>query len=130
MRKISVLLVAALAVLMAVSCTSLKLEGLTIPVNEAEGSVIGDLDVTVQVKRLLAGPFSGIRYFNTNLNIGNAGDEAIIQAVKDAVTVAGGSAAINVTVDYGAQGLSMALGYLTSGIYSPVDVHVTGQIIR
>jgi hypothetical protein len=51
-------------------------------------------------------------------------------AIQNAIRDKGGDAAINVTIEHQASFVDILLGAITSGIYAPGNVIITGTIVK
>jgi hypothetical protein len=120
------MLVAALTVVMAASCTTFQVSGLEVRQMAADGSHMGDFNIKVGVHKFL-GNSGGVNLFNIS---SDATDPAIIQAIRTEIQNRGGTAARNVKIEYKATVLNLLLNWVTFSLYAPVTAYVTGSIIK
>lgn len=125
MKKISLLCLAILASVVAMSCTTFVANDLAV-MDVAKPEIIAHFDETVNLTKFL-GTSAGANIFNvTSENGSNEINAAVMKIVK----AKGGSAAINVRVVQKASFVNMLLNGLTCSIYAPATVEISGDIIK
>lgn len=118
-------LCAALTVILA-SCTSFQVSGVSIAKDASKAASVGTFAIDVKVTKFL-----GAAGGSTIANImSDASDKAIVDAVKAEIAKAGGTAAVDVKITYGATFIDILLNSVTSNIYAPATAHVTGTIVK
>lgn len=125
MKKTLVLLMAVGAILLA-SCTSFQVSGMGISTVEDTREVVGDFNITVPVFKLLGGA-GGTTMFNL---MSDATDSAIQDAIKAEIQKQGGTAAIDVKIEYGASLINILLNSATGGILAPATATITGKVVK
>jgi hypothetical protein len=123
LRAMAFLVVAA-AVL--ASCTTFKASGLSYSLKEPKTTVLGEFRTEVWVNGFL-GASAGAKLFNITAD---ATDGALKDAVQKAIRDKNGDAAINVTVEHQASFVDILLNGITSYIYAPGMVIVSGTIVK
>ena len=108
------------------SCTTFKASGLSYDLKAPKTTVLGDFRVEVWVNEFLGSP-AGAKLFNITAD----GTEGPVKdAIQNAIRDKGGDAAINVTIEHQASFVDILLGAITSGIYAPGNVIITGTIVK
>jgi len=126
MKKLLYLVSAVMLVTLVASCTTFKLSGLQMDMEQQSFQTVGELDLTIPVHEFLGNP-GGSNLANVTAD---AMDTIIYDAVQREVSNSSGDAAINVTVEYQASVVDILLNAVTFGIYAPAEAHVTGTIIK
>ena len=118
------LLVVAVALL--ASCTTFKASGLSYSLKAPKTTVLGDFRVEVWVNEFL-GSSGGANLFNITAD---ATEGPVKDAIQNAIRDKGGDAAINVTIEHQASFVDILLNVVTSSIYAPGNVIITGTIVK
>ena len=118
------LLVVAIALL--ASCTTFKASGLSYSLQAPKATVLGDFKVEVWVNEFL-GEAGGAKLFNITAD---ATEGPVKDAIQNAIRDKGGDAAINVTIEHQASFVDVLLNVVTSSIYAPGNVIITGTIVK
>ena len=122
--KYVALLVIAIALL--ASCTTFKASGLSYNLKAPKTTVLGDFRVEVWVNEFL-GEAGGAKLFNITAD---ATEGPVKDAIQNAIRDKGGDAAINVTIEHQASFVDVLLNVVTSSIYAPGNVIITGTIVK
>ena len=122
--KYVALLVVAIALL--ASCTTFKASGLSYSLQAPKATVLGDFKVEVWVNEFL-GEAGGAKLFNITAD---ATEGPVKDAIQNAIRDKGGDAAINVTIEHQASFVDVLLNVVTSSIYAPGNVIITGTIVK
>ena len=122
--KYVALLVVAIALL--ASCTTFKASGLSYSLQAPKTTVLGDFKVEVWVNEFL-GEAGGAKLFNITAD---ATEGPVKDAIQNAIRDKGGDAAINVTIEHQASFVDVLLNVVTSSIYAPGNVIITGTIVK
>lgn len=125
MKKALVLVVAAVAILFA-SCTSFQVSGVQVSTQKDSRQVVGDFNISVPVFKLLGGA-GGITLFNI---MSDASDSAIQNAIKAEIQRLGGTAAIDVKIEYGASFIDILLNGITGSIVAPATAKISGKVVK
>jgi hypothetical protein len=88
--------------------------------------VLGDFKVEVWVNEFL-GESGGAKLFNITAD---ATEGPVKDAIQNAIRDKGGDAAINVTIEHQASFIDILLNVVTSSIYAPGNVIITGTIVK
>jgi hypothetical protein len=116
----------ALAIALLASCTTFKASGLSYSLKAPQTTILGDFKVEVWVNEFLGSP-AGAKLFNITAD---ATEGSVKEAIQNAIRDKGGDAAINVTIEHQASFVDILLGAVTSGIYAPGNVIITGTIVK
>jgi hypothetical protein len=122
--KVMAFLVVAAALL--ASCTTFKASGLSYSLKPTKTTVLGNFRTEVWVHEFLGSP-GGAKLFNISAD---ATEGPVKQAIQNAIIEQNGDAAINVTIEHQASFVDVLLGAVTSGIYAPGNVIVSGTIVK
>ena len=123
LKFVAVLVVAAAVI---ASCTTFKASGLSYTLKERKTTVLGDFKVEVWVNEFL-GTSGGSNLFNITAD---ATESPLKEAIQKEIKDKNGDAAINVTIEHQASFVNILLNGITSGIYAPSMVIVTGTIVK
>ena len=118
------LLVVAVALL--ASCTTFKASGLSYSLKAPKTTVLVDFRVEVWINEFL-GSSGGANLFNITAD---ATEGPVKDAIQNAIRDKGGDAAINVTIEHQASFVDILLNVVTSSIYAPGNVIITGTIVK
>ena len=122
--KLSLFLVLACAVL--ASCTTFTASGLSYTLKAPKTTTLGDFRTEVWVNEFL-GSSAGAKLFNITADATNA---AVQDAVQKEIKDRNGDAAVNVTVTHQASFVDIVLNVVTSSIYAPGLVIVSGTVVK
>jgi hypothetical protein len=122
--KIIPILVVAAALL--ASCTTFKASGLSYSLKPSTTTVIGNFKSEIWVHEFF-GASGGANLFNISAD---ATEGPVKQAIQNAIVEKGGDAAINVTIEHQASFVDILLNAVTSSIYAPGMVIVSGTIVK
>jgi hypothetical protein len=122
--KVVAFLVVAAALL--ASCTTFKASGLSYIVKSPKTTVLGDFRTEIWVNEFL-GASGGANLFNITAD---ATEGPVKEAIQNAIKEKNGDAAINVTIEHQASFVDILLNAITSSIYAPGNVIVTGTIVK
>jgi len=126
MKKVSSVFVLVLALLLAASCTTFKLEGAQITREIPAYTSVGTFDVNVKVYEFL-GSAAGTNLFNiTATNM----DTKIYDAIQREIQKYTGDAAVNVSIEYKASFGDLFLNGLTFSLVAPATAHLKGTIVK
>ncbi len=122
-KKMSILCIILLILL--VSCTTFKAEGLStyVPVSYEE---LGKFEETVTVHKFL-GNSAGTTLFNISKD---ATSDAVDKLISKEVKKRGGRGAIDIEIEYQGSFINYLCNYVTSGIWAPATLKVSGTVIR
>jgi hypothetical protein len=126
MKKLRLLAILIVAVAILASCTTFKASGLSYSLKDQKTTVLGDFKTEVWVNKFL-GASGGSTLFNLTAN---ATDSPLMDAIQKAIRDKNGDAAINVTIEHQASFVDIILNAVTSYIYAPSLVIVSGTIIK
>lgn len=125
-KAISLLAICALLVTVMASCTTFQMSGVQVSTAKSTATVLGTFDINVKVTEFLGS--SG------GANLGNitatASDAAITAAIQAEIAKLGGTAAIDVKIEYKATFIDLLLNGVTGSIYAPATAHITGSIVK
>ena len=125
MKKILILL-ATVTCLLATSCMSFKATDLAVLRQDESMQMLGHFEKEVVINEFL-GESGG-------LNIGNfsadAMNEEITKIIWNEINNKGGNGAININIEYTATALDVILNSLTSSIWAPAHLKITGDVIK
>ncbi len=116
----------AVAIALLASCTTFKASGLSYNVKAPKTTVLGDFRVEVWVNEFL-GSSGGVNLFNITAD---ATEGPVKDAIQNAIRDKGGDAAINVTIEHQASFVDILLNVVTSSIYAPGNVIISGTIVK
>jgi len=122
--KVVALLFVAAALL--ASCTTFKASGLSYSIASPKTTVLGDFKTEVWVNEFL-GASGGANLFNISAD---ATEGAVREAIQNAIKEKNGDAAINVTIEHQASFVDLLLNAITSSIYAPGNVIISGTIVK
>jgi hypothetical protein len=88
--------------------------------------VLGNFRTEIWVHEFL-GSSGGANLFNITAD---ATEGPVKEAIQNAIAEKGGDAAIDVTIEHQASFVDVLLNAITSGIYAPGNVIVSGTIIK
>jgi hypothetical protein len=108
------------------SCTTFKASGLSYSLKATKTTVLGDFKTEVWVNKFL-GSSGGINFLNIS---SDATEGPVKDAIQNAIKEKGGDAAVNVTIEHQASFVDILLNTLTSSIYAPGNVIVSGTIVK
>ena len=123
LKPIAFLVVAAA---LLASCTTFKASGLSYSLKSTKTTVLGDFKTEVWVNEFL-GSSGGANLFNITAD---ATEGPVKDAIQNAIKEKNGDAAINVTIEHQASFVDILLNALTSSIYAPGNVIVSGTIVK
>lgn len=126
MRKLNLFVIAALAVLLAASCTTFKLEGAQVTRDIPSYNTVGTFAVSVHVSEFLGTP-GGANFLNVS---STAMDTVIYDSIQREIQKYSGDAAVNISIEYKASFIDMLLGGITWGIYAPATAEISGTIVK
>jgi hypothetical protein len=126
MKALRYLALLVVAVALLASCTTFKASGLSYSVKAPKTTVLGDFKVEVWVNEFL-GSSGGANLFNITAD---ATEGPVKEAIQNAIRDKGGDAAINVTIEHQASFVDILLNVVTSSIYAPGNVIITGTIVK
>jgi hypothetical protein len=126
MRTLKVLAILAVAVAVIASCTTFKASGLSYSLTSPKTTVVGDFKTEVWVNEFL-GSSGGAKFLNVT---SDATDNPLKEAIQKAIKDMNGDAAINVTIEHKASFVDILLNGITSYIYAPSMVIVSGTIVK
>ena len=117
----------AVALFLAVGCTTFKASGLAyVPAGSAKYTVVGNFNTSVWVHEFL-GSSGGAKLANITAE---ATDGPVTNAIEAAIKEKGGTSAINITIVHQASLVNLILNGLTGGLYAPSMVIVSGTVIK
>jgi hypothetical protein len=122
--KLMGVLVVGIAIL--ASCTTFKASGLSYDLKAPKTTSLGDFKVEVWVNEFL-GSSGGANLFNITAD---ATEGPVKDAIQKEIKDRNGDAAINVTIEHQASFVDILLNVVTSSIYAPGMVIVTGTIVK
>jgi hypothetical protein len=122
--KLTVFLALALAVL--ASCTTFTASGLSYMLKTPKTTSLGEFRTEVWVHEFL-GAAAGSKLFNISADATNA---AVKDAIQKEITDRHGDAAINVSIEHQASFVDIVLNAVTSSIYAPGLVIVSGTVVK
>ncbi len=125
MKKVLILVVVAVAILTVTGCTSFKAEGLSYMMPNTNDVVLASFEETVMVNEVL-GQAGGNNLFNIT---SEAMNEEISDIIMKEVTLAGGNAAKNISIQYKVGFLHIILNAITGYIWAPAELTVSGDVI-
>lgn len=126
MRKFAGLLGLILLGLVAVSCTTFKLDGTQVTREIPSYNSVGTFDVTVKVHEFL-GASGGANLLNITADAMN---NPIYDAIQREIQKYSGDAAVNISIEYKAGFIDMILNGITGGIYAPATAEIKGTIVK
>lgn len=118
MRKTVCFGVLALVLLMA-GCQTVTFQGIPVIANVPAYTVVKDFTITIADPHL----------FNGLAPMGQP-DQKIFTYIQDEIKKLGGNGAIDVEIDYGYTTVDMLLNVVTSFIYSPRTITITGTVVK
>ena len=125
MKKILILL-ATVTCLLVTSCMSFKATDLAVLHQDSSMQMLGHFEKEVVINEFL-GDSGG-------LNLGDfsadAMNDEITRVVWDEINKKGGNGAININIEYTATALDIIFNSLTSGIWAPAHLKITGDVIN
>ena len=113
-----------LALLLMASCTTASFQGMQMTKDVPSFNVVGQFEKTLS-QHAIIGPWSGGSLVKLSDN-----DERIFAIITDEIQKKGGDAAIDVTIEYGANVVDLLLNAVTFSIYNPGKVHISGTVIK
>jgi hypothetical protein len=126
MRKLSVSLLLSVVLVLVIDCTTFKASGLAYVPAGAQNTVLGDFYVELWVDEFL-GSSGGAKLGNI---AADATEPLIREAIEAAIKAKGGSGAINITIVHRATLVDIILNSITTGLYAPSQVVVSGTVIK
>jgi len=126
MRKSFGFLGLILIVLVAVSCTTFKLDGTQVTREIPSYNSVGTFDVSVKVHEFL-GSSGGANLLNITADAMN---NPIYDAIQREIQKYSGDAAVNISIEYKAGFIDILLNGLTGGIYAPATAEIKGTIVK
>ncbi len=126
MKRIGLLIVAALAVAFAASCTTFKLEGAQVTREIPAYNTVGTFSTSVHVSEFLGAP-GGANLLNVTAT---AMDTAIYDAIQREIQKYSGDAAVNITIEYKASVIDYLLNAVTFSLYAPATAEISGTIVK
>ena len=126
MRKAWLVMILLVAIALAMGCTTFKASGLAVLPKGATYQQLGQFHTTVWVNQFLGSP-GGTKLFNLSAD---ATDGPVFDAIQREILKAGGSGAINITIINQPDILALILSGVTSGLYAPTRVDITGTVIK
>jgi hypothetical protein len=125
-RNVTFLCLGVALLVLAASCTSFQISGIEVPQTRTEGQVVGNFDIKVNITK-----FAGISAGSNLVNLTSyATDPKIVDAIRNEVGKLGGTAAVNVKIEYQSSFFNGLLNGITIGLYAPSTAHVTGTVIK
>ena len=113
-----------LAMVLMVSCQSVTFEGLQMSKDLPNYTVVGEFEQVIKDPHLLGlGASYGLIPFGQP-------DKAIFDAIRAEIDKLSGDAAIGVSISYGYSFLDALLNGVTSFIYSPRRITITGKVVK
>ena len=125
MKKLVVVLFSLLVVLVLASCTTFRAEGLSSYVPK-DYEVLGEFEESITVHKFFGSP-AGATLFNIAQD---ATKDAIDKVIREEVKNLGGTAAIDIEIEYEATFLNMLAAGFTSSIWAPGKLTISGTVIR
>lgn len=127
LRNKSIVLCGILFALFFTSCTTFKASNLAVMPNDPSSMVmLGHFERNVLVSEFL-GSSGGSNLFNLSAD---AMEEKLTDLVWSEINKQGGNGAINVEIEYEAGFLDILANYITSGIWAPAHLKISGNVIR
>ena len=114
------------AIALLASCTTFKASGLSFSTKAPKATVLGDFRVEVWVNEFL-GTSAGANLFNITAD---ATEGPVKDAIQNAIKEKNGDAAVNVTIEHQASVVDILLNVITSSIYAPGNVIISGTIVK
>jgi hypothetical protein len=121
----TIFLVLACGLLIA-GCTTFKASGLAVIPAGGNYTIVGDFHTEVWINEFL-GASAGPKLFNITAD---ATDSPIWAAIDEQVRQRGGIGAINIAIEHKASFANLLLNALTSGLYAPSIVRISGTVIK
>ena len=106
-------------------CTTFKADGLAY-LSNADYTILGHFEKTESIHKFL-GNSAGTNLFNLSSDVTK---DKIADLIFMEVQKKGGNGAVNVNVEYKATFFNLLLNYITSGIYAPSTIIISGDIIK
>ncbi len=125
-KRHMILILSALIILLASSCTTFQLSGAQITREIPSYNQVGNFDITVKCHEFL-GASGGANLFNVS---SDAMDTAIYDAIQREIQKFTGDAAVNVEIRYEASFIDLLLNGLTWSLYAPATAHISGVIVK
>jgi hypothetical protein len=125
-KNLKVLLFLVVVAAFLASCTTFKASGLSYALQPSKTTVLGNFRTELWIHEFL-GASGGANLFNITAD---ATEGPVTQAIQNAIVEKGGDAAINVTIEHQASFVDIVLNALTSSIYAPGNVIVSGTIVK
>jgi hypothetical protein len=113
-----------LALLLMASCTTASFQGMQMTTQVPSFNVVGQFERTLSQHAIIGG-WSGGSLVKLSDN-----DERIFAIITDEIQKKGGDAAIDVTIEYGANVVDLLLNAVTFSIYNPGKVSISGTVIK
>ena len=126
MKNFKVVALLFVAAALLASCTTFKASGLSYSIASPKTTVLGDFKTEVWVNEFL-GASGGANLFNISAD---ATEGAVREAIQNAIKEKNGDAAINVTIEHQASFVDLLLNAITSSIYAPGNVIISGTIVK
>ncbi len=127
MRFMRTALLLAVALVLVIGCTTFKASGLSYtPAGSTKYTIVGDFHTSVWVNEFL-GNSGGAKLFNLTAD---ATEGPVKDAIETAIKEKGGTGAVNITIMHQASFINLILNGITSGLYAPSMVIVSGTVIK
>jgi ABC-type glycerol-3-phosphate transport system substrate-binding protein len=126
MKTLKIAAAVLVAAALLASCTTFKASGLSYSDKAPKLTVLGDFKTEVWVNGFL-GSSAGAKLFNLTAD---ATEGPLKEAIQKAIRDKNGDAAVNVTIEHQASFVDILLNGITSGIYAPGMVIVSGTIVK
>ena len=126
MKNFKVVALLFVAAALLASCTTFKASGLSYSIASPKTTVLGDFKTEVWVNEFL-GASGGANLFNISAD---ATEGAVREAIQNAIKEKNGDAAINVTIEHQASFVDLLLNAITSSIYAPGNIIISGTIVK
>jgi hypothetical protein len=126
MRTLKLIAILAIVAATFASCTTFKASGLEYSFKPQKTTVLGDFETEVWVNEFL-GASAGAKFLNVTAD---ATDNAVKEAIQKAIKDKSGDAAINVTIEHRASFVDILLNGITSYIYAPSMIIVSGTVVK
>ena len=121
-----VILLSLLVLFSITSCMSFKASDLAVLQKQESMILLGHFDSEVLVSEFL-GKSGGTNLFNISAEVMN---EKLSVLVWNEIIKKGGNGAINLNIEYKATFLDLLANYLTTGIWAPSHLRVSGDVIK